>query len=119
MNLLLATIIKHTGRYGMKLKTAKCEYLRVTVKKRRNGVEIKFPDKKPMDRVGKTTYLGGNLYDNGSSKGCHCLQKAKTFLVIGQLDQVEITSVRIIGGIRNVLRLRKSSSTSRQNVCES
>ena len=49
----------------MKLNTAKCEYLGVNLKKMRNGVEIQFPDKKPMDRVGKTTYLGGNLYDDG------------------------------------------------------
>ena len=69
INLLIATVAKHSERYGMKISVAKCEYLEVNINKHKKDVKIMFSNETLMRRVGKTTYLGGNIYDNGSSKG--------------------------------------------------
>ena len=40
MNLLIATIAKHSERYGMKLNIAKREYPGVNIKNHKEAVEI-------------------------------------------------------------------------------
>ena len=84
-NLLIATIAKPSERYGMKLNVAKCEYLGVNIKKHKKGAKIVFPDETLMKRVGKTTYLGGNIYDNGSSKGEVENRISRAAIVFGKL----------------------------------
>ena len=84
-NLLIATIAKHSERYGIKLNAAKCEYLRVNIKKHKKDVKIMYPDETLKKRVGKATYLGGNIYDNGSSKGEVENRINRTAIVLGKL----------------------------------
>ena len=67
VNAILATIEKHSDRYGMCLNKKKCEYFGINTKKRTTEV-LKFADGKEMDKVQKATYLGGNLQANGSAK---------------------------------------------------
>ena len=43
MNLLIATIAKHSERYGMKLNVAKCEYLGVNMKKHKDDLQHNVP----------------------------------------------------------------------------
>ena len=69
----------------MKLNIAKCEYLGVNIKKNKKDVKIMLPDQTPMKRIDKTTYLGGNVYDNGSSKGEVENRISRAAIVFGKL----------------------------------
>ena len=100
----------------MKLNVAKCEYVGVNIKKQKKDTKQMFPDETLMKRVGKTSYLGGNTYDNWSSKGEVEIRSSRAAIVFGKLEhfwssdnskKMEAEIVRIYGGVSIVLRSRK------------
>ena len=65
VNLLLKTIEKHSGRYGMILNRKKCEYFALNPDTKK---VVKFADNTPLKVSTQATYLGGNLQANGAAK---------------------------------------------------
>ena len=66
---LIATIVKHSERFGLRLSVKKYEYFGIILKgKKKRNTEIVLPDGTALSNVQHTTYLGGNIQANGSAK---------------------------------------------------
>ena len=64
-NKILAAIVKHSERYGLKLNEGKCEVIAPHAKA---NEKIAFPTGEELKKVESATYLGGQLRKDGAAK---------------------------------------------------
>ena len=64
-NKILAAIVKHSERYGLKLNKGKCEVIAPHTKA---NEKIAFPTGEELKKVEAATYLGGQLRKDGAAK---------------------------------------------------
>jgi hypothetical protein len=68
-NIMLAAIVKHSDRYGLRLNEAKCEVIAINAAVNTKGKDkVKFPDGREVGVTKATTYLGGQLRMDGAAK---------------------------------------------------